>query len=230
MKGVSRETTNRVTVENEGRTGLSYENGWTREASVVSSLLCRYHHMPLSSERSEVDTRGRVSDGRNGKRAASPHHPSSLPLLGSLPFTLCLTPPHAPFTPLRSCPSSTPLHSVPSRRGEVTEERRNRAPKGRDEEWKDDTTGGTHHTRLSYRHHHVFPLSLRSAGCDMMTVRERRGNTQPKDPAVRIAYEPWKRVRPQVDEVTKESDESKVFRSWPVSMSPPVPSSVSPLV
>lgn len=69
--------------------------------------------------------------------------PSSLPLLGSLPFTLCLTPPHAPFTPLRSCPSSTPLHSVPSRRGEVTEERRNRAPKGRDEEWKDDTTGGS---------------------------------------------------------------------------------------
>ena len=59
---------------------------------------------------------------------------------------------------------------------------------------------------------------------------DRRGNTQPKDPAVRIAYEPWKRVRPQVDEVTKESDESKVFRSWPVSMSPPVPSSVSPLV
>ena len=58
------------------------------------------------------------------------------------PSILCLTPPHAPFTPLRSCPSSTPLHSVPSRRGEVTEERRNRAPKGREEEWKDDTTGG----------------------------------------------------------------------------------------
>lgn len=95
----------------------------------------------------DVVTRGRVSDGRNGKRAASPHHPSSLPLLGSLPFTLCLTPPHAPFTPLRSCPSSTPLHSVPSRRGEVTEERRNRAPKGRDEEWKDDTTPGSRATR-----------------------------------------------------------------------------------
>ena len=58
---------------------------------------------------------------------------------------------------------------------------------------------------------------------------DRRGNTQPKDPAVRIAYEPWKRVRPQVDEVTKESDESKVFRSWPVSMSPPNPS-LTPLV
>ena len=63
----------------------------------------------------------------------------------------------------------------------MTEERRNRAPKGRDEEWKDDTTGGTHHTRLSYRHHHVFPLSLRSAGCDMMTVRERRVRTGPTE-------------------------------------------------
>ena len=37
----------------------------------------------------DVVTRGRVSDGRNGKRAASPHHPSSLPILHypGLPFT-----------------------------------------------------------------------------------------------------------------------------------------------
>lgn len=61
----------------------------------------------------DVVTRGRVSDGRNGKRAASPHHPSSLPLLGSLPFTLCLTPPHAVGVSLGSYLTSSLLHRAP---------------------------------------------------------------------------------------------------------------------
>ena len=79
---------------------------WPREASFSLSSSLGYRSSSSDSVRLTV---------RSFSRSAPPHTP---------------TPPHAPFTPLRSCPSSTPLHSVPSRRGEVTEERRNRAPKG----------------------------------------------------------------------------------------------------